>query len=217
MSGHATRAVLLAGLGIAAAIALAAHPAAGETQLPNRPSDRAGSARMETLRALADQIGWGSLRQTEHMKLADTAYGEPPIIAVTAAPYLPVTFFLESRHWAAQRFLGAAEADARLAEIAVDPSQAILFDLLVITEDPAVLEGSAPLVRFSDGAGRTLPAVAVDPEVTEEPALGGALYAGRASVLVPLPDGFDWAEVDRFTLSFEAGEIVRVLEWTFPD
>lgn len=202
---------------MAATLALGAPPASALTELPNRPSDPAPLERIDTLRALAAQVGWGSLKETEHMKLADTAYGAPPVIAVTAAPYLPVTFFLESRRWAAQRFLGVAEADEHFAEIWVDPADGLRFDLLVLTEDVAVLEASATTVRFADDTGRSLPAMPVALEVTEEPALGGALFAGRATILVPLPDDFDWDAVSRFSLAFEAGTVDRVLEWTFPD
>lgn len=202
---------------IALAAALAPATAAAMTELPHRPTDPAGLERLPTLRALAEQVGWGALMETEHMKLADTAYGAPPVIAVTAAPYLPVTFFLESRRWAAQRYLGVAEADEHLAEIFVEPDEALVFDILVISEDAGLFGGATPTVRYEDATGRALPAVPLDLEVTLEPALGGALHAGRAKVLIPLPDGFAWDDVDGFTLTVEAGGVDRVLEWTFPD
>ncbi len=190
---------------------------AGDTVLQSRPSDPVEDDEVEMFSDLADQVGWGTLRQTEHMKRANTAYGAGSILAVTGVPYFPLTFYLQSRDWAFQRLLGPDEADAHLQEIYVDPSVGIQFDILVISETPEVLHSASPTVTFIEGSGREWATTTLDLSVVEEPTLGGQLFAGRGTVLVPLAEDFRWEDVEGFSLRFELGEAQRTLNWRFAD
>jgi hypothetical protein len=57
----------------------------------------------------------------------------------------------------------------------------------------------------------------LDLSVVEEPTLGGQLFAGRGTVLVPLAEDFRWEDVEGFSLRFELGEAQRTLNWRFAD
>lgn len=88
--------------GTALAIALAAFlghagPLAAATALEARPADAVPNKVLARFTALADEIGWGLLFRTEQMAAADTTYAAGAVLAVTATPYLPVHFWLESR------------------------------------------------------------------------------------------------------------------------
>lgn len=190
---------------------------AGDTVLQSRPSDPVEYDEVEMFSDLADQVGWGTLRQTEHMKRANTAYGAGSIMAVTGVPYFPLTFYLQSRDWAFQRLLGPDEADAHLQQIYVDPSVGIQFDILVISETPEILQSASPTVTFIEGSGREWAPTPVDLSVAEEPTLGGQLFAGRGTVLVPLAEGFRWEDAEGFALRLEIGEAQRTLNWRFVD
>jgi len=52
--------------------------------------------------------------------------------------------------------------------------------------------------------------------VALEPALGGALHAARARVMVVLPDGHDWATAEAMTFELQALDQDFALTWTFP-
>jgi hypothetical protein len=190
---------------------------AGETVLQSRPSDPVEYEQVEMFSDLADQVGWGTLRQTEHMKLANSAYDAGSIMAVTGVPYFPLTFYLQSRDWAFQRLLGPAEADAHLQEIYVEPSAGIQFDILVISETPEILQSASPTVTFIEGSGREWAPTHLDLSVAEEPTLGGQLFSGRGTVLVPLAEDFRWEDAEGFSLRFELGDAQRTLNWRFAD
>jgi hypothetical protein len=188
---------------------------AGPRQLETRPSDPVGFAQVEMFSTLADQVGWGTLRETEHMRLAHTVYGADALMAVTGVPYFPLTFYLQSRDWAFQRLLGLDEADAHLEEIYVDPAKAMQVDLLLIADDESILSEAVPRVSLVVEDGRSGPPTIVDLTISAEPALGGFLYAGRATVQVAFPPEFSWEETGGFSLLVELGDLRRVLTWQF--
>lgn len=191
-------------------------PALALTALEHRPSDPVPTDLAARLEALAGEIGWGSLFRTEQMARADTAYGGGPIIAVTATPVLPVLAHLESRAWAAERFLDEAAADRRLADLHLDPSMGLAFDLLVIAETPEALSPAVLAVTYRESHDAELPGMLEAHEVSLEPTLGGDLHAARARVVVDLPDGHDWKPVQSMTLELQAADQSFALVWTFP-
>lgn len=188
---------------------------AGPKQLDTRPSDPVGFDQVEMFSQLADQVGWGTLRETEHMRLAHTVYGPDALMAVTGIPYFPLTFYLQSRDWAFQRLLGIDEADAHLEDIYVDPATALQVDILLIADDASLLSSAVPTVALMAENGPSGPATLLDLDITAEPALGGYLYAGRATVQVALPPGFSWPGTGGFSLLIELGDLRRVLTWEF--
>jgi len=194
---------------------LAGATAAAETALARRPSDRLEPEVAARFTALAGEVGWGSLFKTEQMARADTAYGAGPVLAVTATPYLPLLFFLESRAWASQRFLSMDEADRRFTETYVDPEEGLLFDLLVIAETPEAVAADALAVRFVAQDGAPLPADLVDHAVTLEPTLGGELFAARARARVRFTVPPDWAGLGGMGLRVAAADAVFELDWRF--
>lgn len=204
---------------VAAAVAfcLLASAVSAGTALERRPSDRLLPETAERLSAIAAEIGWGSLFRTEQMVLADTAYGPPPVIAVTASPYLPVMFFLESRAWAVERFLSLEEADRRFGEAYVDPGEGLLFDLLLISEEAAAIEAAALAFAYHDDAGTPTTARLSSHELTREPAMGGSLYAARGQLRIDFDEQPDWPSIGRMGLHVEAADSRFTLEWTFPD
>lgn len=207
----------IAGVVAAACAWLVAAVAAAETVLERRPSDRLEPAEAERFSRLADEIGWGSLFKTEQMARADTAYGVGPVLAVTATPYLPLMFFLESRAWASQRFLSMDEADRRFAETYIDPGEGLLLDLLVIAETPRSVAADALSLHFQAGDGVALPAEVLEHAVSLEPTLGGELYAARAKVRVAFATAPDWPEQDGMALRVAVEDAVFDLEWRFAE
>ncbi len=191
-------------------------PALALTALERRPTDPVPLEVTQRLQKLAGEIGWGSLFRTEQMARADTAYGGGPVIAVTATPAMPVILYLESRAWAAERFLAEAEADRRFAELYLDPSTGLVFDLLVIAETAEALRPDALEVTYRDSTGAEVPGEIQDHDVALEPTLGGALHAARARVMVVLADGHDWAAATTMTLELQAADQDFALTWTFP-
>ncbi|MCB9966754.1 MAG: hypothetical protein H6852_03820 [Geminicoccaceae bacterium] len=191
-------------------------PALALTALDSRPSDEVPLELTQRLQKLAGEIGWGSLFRTEQMVRADTAYGAGPVLAVTATPSMPVLAYLESRAWAAERFLAEGDADRRFAELYLDPTTGLVFDLLVIAETPEALRSDALIVTFRDSTGSNLPGTFLEHDVALEPALGGALHAARARVMVVLPDGHDWATAEAMTFELQALDQDFALTWTFP-
>lgn len=191
-------------------------PALALTALDSRPSDAVPLELTQRLQKLAGKIGWGSLFRTEQMARADTAYGAGPILAVTATPSMSVMAYLESRAWAAERFLAEDDADRRFAELYLDPSTGLVFDLLVIAETPEALRRDALIVTYRDGMASDLPGTFLEHDVALEPTLGGALHAARARVMVVLPDGHDWAAAETMTLELQALGQDFALTWTFP-
>jgi hypothetical protein len=207
--------------GTALAIALAAflghaEPLAAETALEVRPADAVPNEVLARFTALADEIGWGSLFRTEQMAAADTAYGAGPVLAVTATPYLPVHFWLESRAWAAQRFRPPTDADERFMAFFVDAGDGLVFDLLVIGESDASLGQERLEVTYVDSTGTRLPAQIEDHEMADERAMGGSLRTARARLRVDFPEAPDWAAVDTIGLEVEAAGEVFAVGWRFP-
>lgn len=198
------------------AVPVVVDRALAETALDGRPSDPVAPAQARRLQALAGQIGWGALFRTEQMARADTAYGPGPILAVTATPGLPVLAYLESRAWAAARFLDEAAADRRFATSPLDPAAAIVFDLLVIATTPEVLEPAGVEVTYLDEHGVERSAVLETYAVTLEPTLGGDLHAGRGRVRIDLPEGHDWAGAGGMSLRLRAAGQDFDLVWSFP-
>lgn len=193
-----------------------AAPAAAETALGARPDDRVARAELDRFTALADEIGWGSLFRTEQMAAADTAYGGGPVLAVTATPYLPVHFWLESRAWAVERFRPLAEADERFMDFVVDPADGLLFELLVIGADDARL-GETPLaVTYVDSAGARLPVLVEALELADERAMGGSLRTARARLRVTFAEAPDWAAIETFGLEVEAAGDHLAVGWRLP-
>lgn len=199
------------------ALLLAAPAASAETALDRRPSDRLTPETAERLAAIAAEIGWGSLFRTEQMIRADSAYGPGPVIAVTASPYLPVMFYLESRAWAVERFLSLEEADRRFGEAYVDPGDGMVFDLLLISEEAAPIEEEAIAIAYHDDSGTVASARLVSHEMTLEPALGGSLYATRAQLRVDFDGSPDWPAIGRMGLRVETADSAFDLDWTFAD
>jgi hypothetical protein len=191
-------------------------PALALTALDSRPSDEVPLELTQRLQKLAGEIGWGSLFRTEQMVRADTAYGAGPVLAVTATPSMPVMAYLESRAWAAERFLAEGDADRRFAELYVDPSTALVFDLLVIAETPEALRRDALIVTYLDGTGSELSGTFLEHDVALEPTLGGALHAARARVMVALPESHDWDAAETMTLHLKAMDQDFALTWSFP-
>ncbi len=191
-------------------------PALALTALELRPSDPLPKELTARLEVLAGEIGWGSLYRTEQMARADTAYGGGPVIAVTATPVLPVLAHLESRAWAAERFLDEDAADRRLAELQLDPSTSLAFDLLVIAETPEALDPAALAVTYRESPGAELSGSIEAHEISLEPTLGGDLHAARARIVVDLPEGHAWEPVQSMTVELQAGGQSFELLWTFP-
>lgn len=209
------RGFALAALAGALVSALVAGGARAETVLERRPSDRLEPATAERFARLADAVGWGSLFKTEQMARADTAYGAGPVLAVTATPYLPLMYFLESRAWAIQRFLSLEEADRRFTETYLDPGQALAFDLLVIAESPKAIGEEALAASFFGPDGAAVAADLVDHAISLEPTLGGELHAARARMIVTFTQPPVWPQLEGMTLRVEADGQAFDLEWRF--
>jgi hypothetical protein len=197
-------------------LALAA-PAAAETPLPARPSDPVAREEMARLAALAGQIGWGSLFHTEQMAAADSAYGAGPVLAVTAMPYLPVHFWLESRAWAAQRFRPETEADERFMDFVVDPADGLVFDLLVVGQGGVALNAAALRITYVDSAGARLPVLVEAPETADERAMGGSLRTLRARLRVVFSETPDWPAIETFGLEIDAAGTRLAVAWRLPE
>lgn len=207
---------------VATLLAALAGPALGETLLAARPSDPVARDELARFTALAGQIGWGSLFHTEQMAAADSAYGAGPVLAVTAMPYLPVHFWLESRAWAAQRFRPEADADARFIEVVVDPADGLVFDLLVVGAADAPLDAAALEVTYVDSSGARLPVLVELLEAAEERAMGGSLQTLRAQLRVTFataPDrgAPDWAAIESFGLEIDAAGTPLTVSWRLPE
>jgi hypothetical protein len=207
-----------AGAALAGLLALVAGagPIAAETALDARPVDAIPAAELARLSAIADQIGWGSLFRTEQMAAAATAYGSGPVLAVTAMPYLPIHFWLESRAWAVERFRPLADADERFMAFVVDPKDGLVFDLLVIGESDTVLDRAALDVTYVDSTGTRLPAVIEEHAVIDERAMGGSLRTARARLGVTFQVEPDWSAVETIGLELTAAGGVFALGWRLP-
>ncbi len=195
---------------------LVAGGAMAATALDGRPFDPLALEQAERFEALARQIGWGALLRTERMARADTAYGPGPVLAVTATPGLPALSFLESRAWAAERFLDEAAADRRLEAIRPDPGSTLLFDLLLIGTTPEALGAERLEVIYEDDHGQRHSGALEGYAITLEPTLGGALHAGRGRLRIDLPEGHDWALVEGISLRLLAAGQAFDLVWRFP-
>lgn len=208
----------LSRLAAAAAVALAslAAPAAAETSLGARPHETVPREALDRFTALADEIGWGSLFRTEQMAVADTAYGTGPVLAVTATPYLPIHFWLESRAWAAQRFRPLTDADERFMTFFVDAGDGLVFDLLAIGEGEASLGADGLSVTYVDSTGTRLPALIEDHEAADERAMGGSLRTARARLRVPFPEPPDWTAIETIGLEVTAAGDTFAVGWRFP-
>jgi hypothetical protein len=150
------------------------------------------------------------------MAAADPAYGAGPVLAVTAMPYLPVHFWLESRAWAVDRFRPLADADERFMAFVVDPKDGLVFDLLVIGETDTALDEAALDVTYVDSTGTRLPALIEDHEAADERAMGGSLRTARARLRVPFPEPPDWTAIETIGLEVTAAGDTFAVGWRFP-
>lgn len=198
------------------ALVTGAGPIAAETALEARPTDPVPTAELDRLTAIADQIGWGSLFRTEQMAAADTAYAAGPVLAVTAMPYLPVHYWLESRAWAVERFRPLADADERFMAFVVDPMDGLVFDLLVVGGPDAALDEASLDVTYVDSTGTRLPAVIDEHAVTDERAMGGSLRTARARLRVTFDEAPDWSAVETIGLEVTAAGEVFAVGWRLP-
>ena len=198
------------------ALVAGAGPIAAETALEARPTDPVPTAELDRLSAIADQIGWGSLFRTEQMAAADTAYASGPVLAVTAMPYLPVHFWLESRAWAVERFRPLADADERFMAFVVDPKDGLVFDLLVIGETDTALDEAALDVTYIDSTGTRLPATIDEHAVTDERAMGGSLRTARARLSVSFDETPDWSTIEMIGLELTAAGDSFAVGWRLP-
>jgi hypothetical protein len=218
MTASESRIVRRAGAALAGLLALVAGvgPIAAETALEARPADAVPTAELDRLSAIADQIGWGSLFRTEQMAAADTAYAAGPVLAVTAMPYLPVHFWLESRAWAVERFRPLADADERFMAFVVDPKDGLVFDLLVIGETDTALDQAALDVTYVDSTGTRLPATIDEHAMSDERAMGGSLRTARARLTVTFDEAPDWSAVETIGLEVTAAGEVFAVGWRLP-
>jgi hypothetical protein len=149
------------------------------------------------------------------MAIADSSYGAGPVVSVSASPYTPILFFLESRAWAVDRFLDEAGADERRDAFAVDPSEQLLFEILVLSETEESLNRDAVTVDFRNDATGPVSVSLGDFDVSLQQAMGGDLYAARARGRVVVPPDHDWDQVAEMALEVRVGDQSFELTWSF--
>ncbi len=186
--------------------------------LDGRPDAQFDDVSIDHLRGEAAKIGWGGLFYNHSMTNMSSDYLARPWISAAATPFLPTTFFLESRAWAVKHKASPAEADGRLLEIFRNPNKQMIFSFIFISEAQESLEKSDLSIVFESGSGRSKKFEMLEYIVTTEHAMGGKLYAARGRFSVNLPTGHDWTKISSFSLTVQhAGGDPYRLGWRLPN